>query len=258
MTPEQLALVARLDGFVAQLQQRLQAIFAEATAGIDALMHQRPGELVPIRNALSGVEALAKQLTRTLQDTWDQRIEPMFRPHGERFLTAGEHRKEEARQDIEQAVTRFRLEQESRCLGAMYPAVQVAISQARPCTNCGAPLRLAVPYEAESLSCSSCGVINQLMPEALVRNYFLFGQEIFPAAAAHPVRVEIERAERLMDRELRESGQKETLESRQQREALERKYWETYAAAKGSFLGRPPETALIESRMAQFREGLRS
>ncbi|MCA9647692.1 MAG: hypothetical protein H6718_30180 [Polyangiaceae bacterium] len=258
MTPDQQALIARLDGFVSQLHERLQAVFAEAAGGIADLMQQRPGELGPIRAALGAVESLSKQLLKTLKDSWDQRIEGMFRAHGDDFVSVGEDRVEDARQAIEQAVERFKLQQESHCLGAMYPAVQIAMAKTRPCTSCGAPLQLQVPYEAESVSCSSCRAVNQLMPEPLVSNYFLYGQEIFPAAAAHAIRVELECAQKLVDRQLRNTGIRETPEALQQREALERRYWETYATTKASFLRRPVEAALIDGRMARFRENARS
>ncbi len=259
MITEQAALVARFEAFLAKLTGRLEELIAEADAGINALASQRPDELYPVRAALGALDVQIQKLTDKLDSVWGEQIEPMFKALDERltlkgtFWDAGLDRRDDVRFAIESRWSLFKAKKEGDVLRAMWPRAATAMARTHPCSNCGAPMQLRVPYRAEAIPCSHCGTVNQLMPAPLVSTYFLNAEQVFPEEASQPQRWEIERFRTEVARATR-NGEEETVESLRRWRDLERAYYQRRAEVRASILGQPIEQAEIENHVHHFEQ----
>src|SRR5687768_8924844 len=105
MSPDQQALVARFDGFLAKIEERLREIMTEAEQGVLALITQHPTDIMPLGNALSGLDHRVRELREKIQETWDQQIESKYRAlnaSGDAFLDHGLDQKQDAEQRFDE------------------------------------------------------------------------------------------------------------------------------------------------------------
>lgn len=257
MNAEQQALCARFEGFLAKIDERLREIMTEAEQGVLALIAQHPTDVMPLGNALSGLDHRVRELKDKIQETWDQQIESKFSAldSGGRFLDVGFDMKQDFEQRFDEQWATFKVRAHSQFYRNLFPLATAAAQKPVPCSQCGAPLEAVDRSVSASIHCVHCGAVNQILRDPAISAYKLGGPHAFADEEALPLRFEIERFRTQVDRQRRAtSWANESFESLQRWEQMERAYWQRFVEAKARFGGEPVDHALVESRMAQFRK----
>jgi hypothetical protein len=256
MNSTQKGLWERWQGFLSKIEERKNEILAEAEEGLAELIGAYPDDPMPLGNALQGLRFRFEELKKKVDDTWEQAVEPKFEEaDAGGFLDAGLDSKQDFLLGIDEAWAAF----EARMNGVFYkrlrPRAEALLGKPVECMYCRAELDIPVPHESVSLTCPFCHAVNQIMPETAVAIFFSGAPDAIAAEAAMPLRYEIERFRIGVDRKRRASGwANEPVESLDRWEAMERAYWEKYAAVKGEAAGLPPDAELVASRMEWFRK----
>jgi predicted RNA-binding Zn-ribbon protein involved in translation (DUF1610 family) len=256
MNQAQAALLERWDGFLKKIDERLREIMEEAAAGLKAIVEQHPTDVLPLTNACSGLDHRVRELRNRIQQTWEQQVEPKFSEvGGEGFLDQGLDRKADFEQAFDEQWARFKAGAVAHFYRNLWPLAQAAMQKPVGCSRCGGALPLPVRHESVSLHCPYCGVVNQVIAESAVAQYFGGGGHAFAEEATLPLRFEIERYRMQVDRQRRAAGwPEESVQSLQRWHDLELAYWTRYAEIRGQLTGAGIDREYIESRMEQFRK----
>lgn len=256
MNSTQKGLWERWQGFLSKIEERKNEILAEAEEGLAELVGAYPDDPMPLGNALQGLRFRFEELKKKVDDTWEQAVEPKFEEEGAGgFLDAGLDSKQDYLLGIDEAWAAFEARMNAVFYKRLRPRAEALLGKAVECMCCRAELDIPVPHESVSLTCPFCHAVNQIMPETAVAIFFAGAPDAIAAEAALPLRYEIERFRIGVDRRRRASGwANEPVESLDRWEAMERAYWERYAAVKGEAAGLPPDAELVASRMEWFRK----
>lgn len=250
MNANQQALVARFDGFIQKLKERLQEIMSEAEQGIAGLRQQNPTDFLPITNAMSGLDARVRVLEDKLDSTWDDQIEDKYSDAD--ILDEGLAQKNDARMWIEATWNTWKAKQAADFYRALEPMARQEMAQPVNCSQCAGALTRSAPLEAESINCPACGALNQVMPGPAA-TAFAGAPHALAEEKAIPIRFEIEKFRQQCDdwRRVRDWAA-EPLDHYEKWEQMERNYWNTYAQTVAEVSGKPFDQALVDARMKQF------
>ncbi len=177
--------VAKWDGFLAKVEQRLQEIYVEAEAGMDQLITMHTTDYGPIGAGFTALQTRFGGLSRKVSDTWDK-IDEML----DEINDQKENRKDEDRDAFDllrdQQRDKYEALNEKVDLGyqylaikksadwarQLYPLSQAEIQQEKACTQCGAPFQQTVYHQAVNLTCPHCGSVNGCNPGIATAMYF--------------------------------------------------------------------------------------
>jgi hypothetical protein len=245
------AIVARWDGFLAQIHQRFTAILGEAREGCLMLLEQTDFNAIAMSNAWTGMEMRAKELQRKVDDTWSESVEGKFEeansPH--EVIVRERKKKEDFNEqlDIELELTR---------IGTYSDAARRLMEHAREttkdgfrCTHCGAAIDLPLGFRAIDVGCKHCGTVNTYEPGTNVRMVEAMG--IHPLCEEHAweARLEWRRAERAW-----RSARPETIDVIRRYEHAQLAYWQTYLEFRARMLPElvPALDKDLRGKMAHF------
>lgn len=253
-------LVERWDAFLARIEARQLEILEEARDGLLELIAADPSDLPAVDRALTAIEHVLRGVWERIDDVWSDSVSDQFSEASAGDAPTLEDRGADRAQDVEQGLredfARFSLAWRMYAYRQLWPAVEVALAQEVPCTQCGRPLDVARRDRTESVTCGGCGAVNQVMADAIVQTY-RGSAHTYAEATAIGKRHAIERRRIEVDRDLRNRGwPQESIASLDEWEALERGYWETYADAFRRYGGTTRKGAadLVASRTKGFRE----
>lgn len=248
-------LTARLAGFLAKIQGRADEILAEALEGCRGLMEEFPEDPVPLGNALQAIKVQIQQLRQRIDEAWDGQIGPMFAARGSGAEDRARDHVEAVKIALDERFRRFEVERSAELYRALVPRARKLLEQPIRCPRCGGIVRESGVRVTTAATCPTCGAAVQCVPEPAVRMVFGGGAgHAWGEEAALPLRLEIEKFRREVDRKRAASGwAREGLASLERWEAMERAAWERYAEVRGAASGEPPDRELVESRMAAFR-----
>ncbi len=254
MNANQKALVERLDGFLAKIDERLEAIIEEATAGCAQLAAQYPDDPLPLTNALSGLDHRVSQLRDRIEQTWDGQIEPMFEEAGDSaFHDVGLDRKQDAEEAFDHRWEVAKVKIHADHARNLFTRAQAALQVQPVCDRCGGPIHPADRTVSETVVCSACNATNQYQPAAAIQQYGGGGVEALAAEATVGMRYEITRFRTEVDRWRRaRNWAEEPLESLEKWRAMELAYYTRVAEEKSRLLGKPVDQAFIDGRMGFF------
>lgn len=164
------AVVARWDGFLAQVRERFLAIMREAQEGCPALLEQANFDTLPMGNAWGGIEARAKQLESKVEDTWNGQVDAAFEQAGAPpHVIAIERQKGDALRDF------MEIERERTRIGIWANAGRALFRRALEeqgrfaCVRCGAPLEVPFSFRALNVPCPHCRTVNGYEPGTRLR-----------------------------------------------------------------------------------------
>lgn len=255
MTPSQTALAERFRGFCAKIDQRLRELMAEADVGMRGLIEQAPDDPIALGNAMSGLDHRVHQLKQHLDETWEQPISGMFMGEGGDFFDWGTDQKRDFEQSFDETWVAWKARSVVGFYRNLWPLAQRAMQAPVACTSCGAPLAIADRRKSVSVPCAGCRVVTQVIPAKPIATFFHGAPDAFAAEAALPLRFAVERYRLQVDRDRRrQRWPQESVASLDHWEAMERAYWERYAAVKAQVAGEPIDQELVTARLAQFRK----
>lgn len=260
MNPAQQQIVAQWNQMLQQVGGQLQGLIQQAGGGCEQMIAQNPTDPIPLNNALGAIEQQFKQIRTSLGDSFSQ--------HYDRVCEAGagepahSHMKRAWRgfdRWADEAWMRFDAHVHVNQYRAMWPHVQQAMAKPSACNRCGGPIQRVAPHKSESITCPSCRTVNQVLPDAVVAQYFGGMPHYFAESALIDKKMALQKfkddwedyreAEYAADRERPD----EPLERLKQREQMEKDYWQSYAEARVKNEGGTPEDVktLVEARMKQ-------
>jgi hypothetical protein len=261
MNAEQAALLERFNGFLSKIDERLSELMTEAENGLGALFAEHPDDPLVVGNALSGLDYQIDQLRNKVQETWDGQIEPAFDRLGDGgFLDLGLDRKEDFLLGFSERWDTFKTGAMVAFYENMRPLADAALAKEFRCSACSATIDLPSKIEPASIYCPFCRAVNQVIPDAVVTQYYGSG---FGGGAAHsaaeaaalPLRYDVERHQIAINRDRRgRSWGQETLAQLEAWERLELAYWTRYTEIRAELSGQPPDRELVQSRMDAFRK----
>lgn len=165
-------LVQRWDGFLKKIEERFAQIVAEAIAGCDALFDQSQMDPIPITNAMTGVKGQLFDLQRKIDETWNEKVEPLLEQSGLK-----EHEIDRLRKRGRDLYDKMALEfdhTEIRVFAdaarKIYAVAKQSMDKQFLCTQCRA--ELPIPdniFISVHVSCQFCNTVNTYEPGTIVR-----------------------------------------------------------------------------------------
>ena len=170
LTPEQLAIQARWDTFLANIRDRAQNILAEAQPGCLALFVQGGHDPFTMGNALPALRSRLLELSAKVQDTWQEKVGHAMSSAGLRWETGmtEEHQKLGATQKwLKAAYDGFETRLNADAARMLAALLDQKIPIQLNCTQCGSAMPLPRAFIAVNVSCGSCRSVNTFEPGEL-------------------------------------------------------------------------------------------
>jgi hypothetical protein len=258
--------VEEWQGHIREATGQVARLLQEAEAGCKQMLAPRPNDIYPIMNALRAVGLQINEIRVRTGNVWSGQImsKLLASLDNRAVISSGQAWWDESETWIEESWERFRTfwsQEAARCL---WSHASQAIGRPVPCSRCGAPVTASVAHSSETVSCRSCGAVNQLTPDPVVSTYFAMAPDICAERATIEQKLAIARLRRdveafMRSRQMSALGRvEEPIESLKHWESLERKYWVDYAAAHAAIKPATPEQqeAFVTSRMKSFSDRL--
>lgn len=260
-------IVGQLDAHLQHTYQQLHGLQQQATAGLGSMLASSPQDYTAFRNALAAIAHQARDLSRSVEQLWGEQLcDRLFELEEQGIDTQAachhcERLVREGTQWIDDQWAQFEAQWNMHALHAMWPLVEQGLAQPPSCTHCGGPLHPQQRRSSESVTCRSCGSVNQTTPEPVVGMYYAIAPDIYATHASLERRAQIT-AHRLAWENQRVAIKQQTgdwpdepIDSLRRWEELERAYWTTYAEAKAQL--EPHDVGgFIESRMKFFYDDM--
>lgn len=165
------AVVARWDGFLAQVRERFVQLLGEASEGCPQLLDQAGGDPGPMSQAWHAIEQRLRDLGTKVEDTWHQAVDSAFEEAGAPPHVVHEQRANgEALREwmaVETERTRIRLLADAG--RALFGRAVAEMGRAFACSACGAPLQVPFTLRAVNVPCTHCRTLNGFEPGMRVR-----------------------------------------------------------------------------------------
>ncbi len=163
--------VARWDGFLAQVRERFVQILCEAHEGCPALLEQAGWDPTPMGNAWSAIEQRAKELSYKVDETWSSKVETTFEEAGAppEVLHAERSKGDALREWMEIEREKTRISIYANAGRALYRVALAEMGRALACVRCGAPLEVPFTFRAQNVPCTHCRTVNGFEPGAKIR-----------------------------------------------------------------------------------------
>ncbi len=249
------AVVARWDGFLAQIKQRFDQVMVEAHQGCMGLLHQTDFNSVAMGNAWSAMERRAKELSTKVDETWRSAVETKFEESGASQAVVERERKKGAdfRFWLDNEIERNRIALYNEASRALMGEAQRAVGDGFKCTQCGAALPVKLSFRAVSAKCGHCGAVSTCEPGMHMRMVEAMGVHAMCEQAAWEEWLVWQNAERAW-----KAARPETYESIERVEKALIAYWTRYLRHRAELM---PETAAafdkdLSGKLAYFYQGL--
>jgi hypothetical protein len=251
-------IVAHYNQLLQQAAGQLQGLLQQSVRGCDDLIAKHPTDPIPLTNALTAIQHQVLELKRRVEDALSE--------HHDRLVELGAanpgypHLRHGLRDFVRWADGQWmHFSSHATCnqYRVMWPHVQQALSRPAACTRCGGPLARKTPHTSESIGCTACRTVNQVIPDGVVATYFTGMPHAFAEAAVLEKRTAITKLKDDWDahRDAEDAAGRERpdmpIAQLKQLEQMERDCWQTYAEARIKSEGGSPDDVrtLVEARM---------
>ena len=165
------AVVARWDGFLAQVRERFVQLLGEANEGCPQLLEQAGGDPGPMSQAWHAIEQRLRDLGTKIGDTWSQAVEAAFEQAGAPPHAVHEQRAkgDGLREWMSVEVERARIRLHADAGRALFGRAISEMGQAFACSRCGVPLQVPFTLRAVNVPCTHCRTLNGFEPGMRVR-----------------------------------------------------------------------------------------
>lgn len=248
------AVVARWDGFLAQVRERFMTIMREAQEGCPQLLEQADFDPVPMGNAWGAMETRAKQLETKISETWNDQVEGAFEQAGAPpHAVAQERAKGVAVRDwMEVERERTRIGIYANTGRAFFQRAVAEVGKSFACIRCGAPLEVPFTFRALNVTCPHCTTVNGFEPGTRMR----MGE-----MCIHPLCEEAAWQEWVAMHQAEETWRATrgtTIEILKQRERTQIAFWHKYLSTRVRLM---PDTAAafdadLRGRMRHFYDSM--
>jgi hypothetical protein len=163
--------IARWDGYLAQVRERFAQIMREAEEGCPQLLEQANFDPLPMGNAWSAIEMRAKQLEVKIEETWSGQVERTFEQAGATSEAIAHERVkgELLRDQLEVERERIRIAIWANAGRAFFQRAVASLGRPFACVRCGAPLQVPFTFRALNVPCPHCRTVNGFEPGTAMR-----------------------------------------------------------------------------------------
>lgn len=166
--------VDRWTAFATKVGARVDAVFAEATAGIDELIGINPVDAAALGTAFGGVESRLKELEMKvehsadkLSEAWDEATDDLEVSDGDSVLlrrtwTWIVNDSRRLSREIEQRRELWAMSKNADWARALYRVAESEWARTHSCAQCGAGLEVAIRHAASNVTCPHCGAVNEI------------------------------------------------------------------------------------------------
>jgi len=177
--------VAKWDGFLAKVEQRLQEVHAEAEAGMDQLIAMHTTDYGPIGAGFTALQTRYHGLGTKVSDAWEKIEEQLEEINDQKESRKSEELdayyeledQQRAKYDalyekVDLQYQYLAVKKSADWARQLYPLAQAEIQTEKACTQCGAPFQQTVYHQAVNLTCPHCGSVNSCNPGMATAMYF--------------------------------------------------------------------------------------
>ncbi|MFH2007167.1 MAG: hypothetical protein ABI333_11320 [bacterium] len=189
MTPEfqqkLQAVVVKWDGFIAKVNERVQAAIAEADEGLDQLIAAHALDYGPMGAAFTALQTRFHGLGSKVSDAWDKiseeldgiedEFDPKSKEDREGFRAVEDEQRakyDTFRENVDESYAYIQSKKTSDWARSLYNQAVAEVQQSVTCTQCGSPFDQAVYHQAINVTCPSCGSVNAVSPGLATALYF--------------------------------------------------------------------------------------
>jgi RNase P subunit RPR2 len=224
--------VQRWDDFLGKIEERYNALIAEAIAGSRDLFNDTEFNLVPVSQAWSAIRAQVLSLQRKIDDTWSSQVEAAFENAGIDYTVADKHRNKgfALSEKIETDYDRRYVLAMGDLAKTMFEKASVEATKTFPCKNCGTHLEPPKHvFRSAYIVCPSCNMSNTYEPGGLLRSAEHFCSDALSTVSAMAERDAMVRLEKSVNRL---SSDAITLQHLKAWETATMTFWKKYLTAR--------------------------
>ncbi len=180
--------VAKWDGFIAKVEQRLQDVQAEAEAGMDQLIATYTMDYGPIGAGFTALQSRFSGLRQKVSDAWDKISEELDEVNDQKenrkdedsdgFYALSDQQREKydaLSEKIDLMYQHLAVNKSADWARQLQPLAQVELQTEKSCTQCGAPFQQTLYHQAVNLTCPHCGSVNSYNPGLATGMYYGLG-----------------------------------------------------------------------------------
>lgn len=231
-------------GFLDKVFARQRELFDEIEVGLAGL-----DSLTAVRNALGALNQRMDSLQNRISEVWEEKMCERFGGPD----TTGELMRDQAQIRLDNAWELFKCEAYVRLFEAMWPQIQGLLQGPVACSECGGDMPRQDLKQPETVYCPYCGVVNQLLVDPRVVDYFISAPRAHGMRAALPIRLEADLYEAEQRHAERPQGELQQLE---RRAALERRYWQAYFEQEARVKGESLDEVSLAAKLEAFRRNV--
>ncbi len=163
--------ITRWNGFLKKVEERMQAILAEADAGFDQVIAYGVTDLTGLTGAVTAFEARMNSLGQKVNDASTKLTDEDFELPFDEMIERGEL----LQLEIEIATHEMSVTKRAKAARLLKELVDQERDQPHKCSNCSSLLEITVTHAPSSPACKFCGAVNQVQPSMTVSNYYYGG-----------------------------------------------------------------------------------
>ena len=177
-------LIQKWDVFLAKIEERFNDLLAEANENWPLVIEQLEYDSSVISNAWNGISNQVDSLQNKIDDTWDDKMDPLF---GMMDEVSGDERMEQLYKgkDLDNKMsgilTQQRIKISADAGRKIYANViaHIDLNKMHACKQCSAPLAIQIySFVAKNIKCDACGTVNSYEPDSRIRSleYYAMNQ----------------------------------------------------------------------------------
>ncbi len=172
------ALVQQWDGFLGKVDGRVQAVIAEADAGLDQLIAQHAMDHGPMGAAFAALQSRFHGLSTKLSDAWEKIDEEIDEIGEDDDLSSADwdaisnardamcDKYVKLTDDLELHHYTIEMKKNADWARRLRALAEQEMATGVPCSQCGTPMQVENLDSGGSQKCGSCGAVNNVLPGA--------------------------------------------------------------------------------------------
>ena len=246
--------IQRWEAFLQKITARIEEVLAEAEQGFKGMIAAGIDDAIPFGNAMQAIKGRVIDLRGKISDVWSDQI--FDNVNSQKGMDLCQAWMEEKELSLEERWETFSTFWSAEAMRSIWTHVQASMAKPVQCSQCGSELQRNVVHRPDTVTCASCGTVNQIAPEMIVGTYYAMAPHAFAEEQALPIRLAIERFRHEVELDRRKNDwSNEPLHSLERWLQMETDYWTKYGEIKHQVEGASDENKqkFIQSRVDQFR-----
>ncbi len=165
VSPEEQALIARWDRFLAKMQTRIDQSLLQAEEATLSQLEDTDYDYYGAYRAWQGIRPHIDTLNEKVEETWSNQVEPQMRSLGDAWMDES-FKLATFNDNYHTKLVDFQVQLEGKLSEKFYAHAVTSINQNFTCTQCSAPLEVKKDvFNSQYVDCQYCNTVNTFTPD---------------------------------------------------------------------------------------------